>query len=78
MDKPASAGKTAAIAGMAATQSVTLLLYIVHKFGIDDMTPEVAAAIIGVATTIAGAIMHGFQRSEEKKASIAITQGSVT
>ncbi len=69
MEKAPSAGKTAAIAGLGATQAVTLLLYVVHKFGIDDMTPEVAASIIGLAVTVAAAIMHIFQRSEEKKES---------
>ncbi len=65
--KPPSSGKTAAISGMAATQCVTLLLYIVHCFGVNDMTPEVAGAIIAIASTIAGGIMHELQRAREKK-----------
>lgn len=67
MEQAPSAGKTAAIAGLTATQAVTLLLYVVHCWGINDMTPEVAAAIIGLAVTFTGAIMHVSQRREEKK-----------
>lgn len=64
---PPSAGKTTAIAGLSSTQAVVLLLYVVHRWGINDMTPEVAASIIGLATTITGLLMHTSQRNGEKK-----------
>lgn len=67
MEKAPSAGKTTFIGVSGGTSGVVLLLYIVHKCGIDDMTPEVAAAIITLAGGIAGAVMHVFQRTEEKK-----------
>ncbi|MEI6283176.1 MAG: hypothetical protein WCP82_10780 [Alphaproteobacteria bacterium] len=67
MEKAPSTGKTTAIAGMAGTQAVTLLLYVVHCFGINDMTPEVASAIIGLSITLAGAVMHILQRRQEKR-----------
>lgn len=69
MEQSPSTGKTVAIAGLSTGQAVVLLLYVVHKFGIDDMTPEVAVSIISVAVTIAATIMHTFQRHEEKKES---------
>ncbi len=62
MEKASSNGKNAAIAGLAGTQAVTLLLYIVHKFGVDDMTPEVANAIIGVSMVIGGGIYHTLEK----------------
>ncbi len=75
VDSPPSTGKSVAVAGLSATSGVTLLLYVVHKFGIDDMPPEVAAAIIGLATTVAGAIMHDFQRRAERRINAAETNG---
>lgn len=68
MDKmPPSAGKTVAIAGVSATQLVTLLLWVSPKFGITDMNDAVAASIVGIAMAFAGAIMHTLQRKEEKR-----------
>lgn len=67
MEKQPSQGKTTALAGIGATQLVTLLLYTVHRFGIDDMTPEVAGAIIGVSMAIGGGIAHEVQRWRERK-----------
>ena len=67
MEQAPSAGKTIAIAGLSTGQAIVLLLYVVHKFGIDDMTPEVATSIISVAVTLAGGIMHHMQRVTEKK-----------
>lgn len=67
MEKAPSSGKTTAIAGIATSQAITLLLYVVHLFGINDMPPEVAGAIIGLSTALAGAIMHVLQRNREKK-----------
>lgn len=65
-DMPPSAGKSVAAAGLSATSGVTLLLYVVHIFGINDMPPEVAAAIIGLSTAAAGAVMHHCQRKTER------------
>lgn len=62
-----SGGKTLAIGAMSTAQGVTVLLWFVHKFGIDDMPPEVAAAIIGFAGLVAGAIMHHAQRKKENE-----------
>lgn len=67
MEKAPSSGKTTALAGIGATQLVTLLLYTVHRFGIDDMTPEVAGAIVGVAMALGGGIMHELQRMRERR-----------
>ena len=67
MDQPSSVGKQVALAGLSATQAVTLLLYVCNKLGMDDMTPEVAGAIIGVAVAAAGGIMHDVQRRRERK-----------
>lgn len=67
MNEPASAGKTTAIAGLGATQAVTLLMYAADKIGLSDMTPEVAGAIIGFATMLAGAVMHDLQRRQERR-----------
>lgn len=69
MEQAPSTGKTVAIAGLSTGQAVVLLLYVVHKFGIDDMTPEVAVSIISVAVTVASALMHHAQRMQEKKES---------
>lgn len=51
-------GGTTALAGIGATQAVTLLLYIMHKCGVDDMTPEVASAFVGVGAVVVGWIVH--------------------
>lgn len=67
MNEPASVGKTTAIAGLGATQAVTLLIYVSDKIGLSDMTPEVAGAIIGFATMLAGAVMHDLQRRQERR-----------
>lgn len=66
-DMPPSSGKTVAVAGLSTGQAVVLLLYVVHKFGIDDMTPEVAVSIISLAVGLAAAIMHHCQRATERK-----------
>lgn len=71
MEQEPSAGKTVAIAGLSTGQAVVLLLYCVHKFGIDDMTPEVAVSIISVAVSITAAIMHTLQRRNENAQSNA-------
>lgn len=65
MEQAPSSGKTVAIAGLSTGQAIVLLLYVVHKFGIDDMTPEVATAIISFAVSIAAAFMHHNQREKE-------------
>lgn len=65
----ASAGQQAALTGVSSTQAVTLLLYVVHLFGMNDMPPEVAAAIIGLAYAAAGGIMHYFSTKRLKHAS---------
>ncbi len=65
MEEAPSAGKTVAIAGLSTGQAVVLLLYVVHKWGIDDMTPEVAVSIISVAVSVAATIMHLIQRRTE-------------
>lgn len=66
MEQAPSSGKTTAIASLSTGQAIVLLLYVVHKFGIDDMTPEVATAIISFAGLVAGALMHTFQRKQER------------
>lgn len=67
-DQPSSsAGQTVAIAGLSATQGVTLLLYVSDKIGLTDMTPEVAASIIGVAAAIAAGILHDVERRRAAK-----------
>ena len=65
MEQEPSAGKTVAIAGLSTGQAVVLLLYVVHRWGIDDMTPEVAVSIISVAVSVAATIMHVIQRRTE-------------
>ena len=70
MEKSPSSGKTAFIGVSGGTSGVVLLLYVVHRFGIDDMTPEVASAIITLAGGVAGAIMHALQRHEESKEAV--------
>lgn len=65
LEQSPSSGKTTAIASFGTGQAIVLLLYIVHKFGIDDMTPEVAAAIIGFAATVVAVFMHKSQRKQE-------------
>lgn len=67
MEQAPSSGKTVAIAGLSTGQAIVLLLYIVHKFGIDDMTPEVATAIISFACGITAAFMHRNQRIKENE-----------
>lgn len=66
-NKPSSAGKTAAIAGVTATQFVILLMWACQHFGIPDMTIDVATAIVSIATAMAGGLMHLNQRHSEKK-----------
>ncbi len=67
MNQPPSSGKTIAVAGMSATQGVTLLLYVCHKLGIQDMTVDVASAIICIAAGAAGAVIHDVQRKRERR-----------
>lgn len=67
MEKAPSAGKTVAIGGFSASSAIVLTLYVAKHCGLDDMTPEVAAAIVSLAIGFAGAIMHNTQRHEEKK-----------
>lgn len=67
IERAPSAGKTAFIGVSGGTSGVVLLLYVVHKCGIDDMTPEVAAAIITLAGGVAATVMHTIQRSQESK-----------
>lgn len=62
-----TSGQQTALAGVTSTQLVTLLLYVVHFFGINDMTPEVAASIVGLATAVAGAVMHRVERHERPR-----------
>lgn len=68
MEQAPSTGKTVAVAAAVGTQAATLLLYIVHLMGINDMPPEVANAIIGLSVATAGWIMHKEQRKKEAKA----------
>lgn len=67
IERAPSAGKTTFIGVSSGTSGVVLLLYIVHKCGIDDMTPEVAGAIITLAGGIAATIMHNIQRHQENR-----------
>ena len=60
-----SMGKTTSIASLGTGSGITVLLWFAHKAGIDDMPPEVAAAIIGFAGAVAGSIMHYNQRKSE-------------
>lgn len=57
-----TSGQQMALAGVTSSQMVTLLLYAVHRFGIDDMTPEVAAAIVGAATVMGGTFSHYLEK----------------
>jgi len=63
-----SAGKQVALAGLSATQAVTLLMFVCEKLGLTGVTPEIAAAIIGLAMALAGGIMHDLQRKRERRA----------
>lgn len=67
MEKAPSAGKTVAIGGFSASSAIVLTLYVAKHCGLDDMTPEVAAALVSIAIGLAGAIMHQNQRSTEAK-----------
>lgn len=67
MEQAPSSGKTAFIGLSSGTAGIVVLLYVVHKLGIDDMTPEVAGAIITIAGGIAASIMHNVQRYKENK-----------
>lgn len=67
IERAPSSGKTTFIGVSSGTSGVVLLLYVVHKCGIDDMTPEVAAAIITLAGGVAATIMHTLQRYQENK-----------
>lgn len=57
-----STGTTAALAGGIAGYLVTILMYLAHHFGINDMTVEVATAFVSVAIFIAGGISHFIER----------------
>ena len=63
---PPSAGKTFAISSSTTSAAIILLLYTAHKFGVDDLTPEVASAIITLAMGLAGLVMHTIQRNGER------------
>lgn len=76
MEQAPSTGKTVAVAAAVGTQAATLLLYIVHLLGINDMPPEVANAIIGLSIAGAGWIMHNAQRKAEAKAYSQNTGGT--
>ena len=65
MEKSPSSGKTVAIGGFSASSAIVLTLYVAKHMGLDDMTPEVAAAIVSLAIGVAGAVMHSSQRKKE-------------
>lgn len=67
MEQAPSTGKTVAIGGFSSASGIVLLLYIAKHVGLDDMTPDVAAAIIGFGIGGAAMIMHREQRKKENE-----------
>lgn len=80
MEKTGSAGKNAFMGVSGGSTGIVLLLYTVHKFGIDDMTPEVAAAIITFASGVGAAIAHAIgawlEGRKRKNAEPGVTGGA--
>lgn len=65
IEQAPSIGKSTMIAALATSQAVTVLLYVVHLFGINDMPPEVATAIVGLAFGAPAYMLHFQQRKRE-------------